>query len=123
MTNSGWDWDTAVLVSNAKSKQDNYGRQSMTLLDQALALSTPDAYNPFCGGNCSDESPFTINIVRGNTTQLYMWDFKMSNGNIYELPAGPVGMLIGTEFRKERYTDDRDPRINGTIRYLSLIHI
>ena len=45
-----------------------------------------------------------------------MWDFKMSNGNIYELPAGPVGMLIGTEFRKERYTDDRDPRINGKIR-------
>ena len=117
MTDSGWDWDTALIVSNAKSKQDNYGRQSMTLLEQALALSTPDAYNPFCGGNCSDESPFTINIVRGNTTQLYMWDFKMSNGNIYELPAGPVGMLIGTEFRKERYTDDRDPRINGTIRY------
>ena len=117
MTDSGWDWDTALIVSNAKSKQDNYGRQSMTLLEQALALSTPDAYNPFCGGNCSDESPFTINIVRGNTTQLYMWDFKMSNGNIYEMPAGPVGMLIGTEFRKERYTDDRDPRINGTIRY------
>ena len=70
MTDSGWDWDTALIVSNAKSKQDNYGRQSMTLLEQALALSTPDAYNPFCGGNCSDESPFTINIVRGNTTCL-----------------------------------------------------
>ena len=81
-----WDWDTAFLWSNAKAKQDNYGRQSMTLLDQALALSTPDAYNPFCGGNgCSDETPFTISIIRDNTTSLYMWDLKMSNPNVYEL--------------------------------------
>ena len=112
-----WDWDTAIIISEAKSKQDNYGRQSMTLLDAALALSTPDAYNPFCGGGCSDESSFTMNIFRGNTTSLHMWDFKMTNPNIYELPAGPVGMLLGTEIRKEAYTDDRDPRINGTIPY------
>ena len=42
-----WDWDTAIVISEAKSKQDNYGRQSMTLLDAALAKSTPDAYNNF----------------------------------------------------------------------------
>jgi iron complex outermembrane receptor protein len=89
----------------------------MTLLNQALALSTPDAYNPFCGPGCNDESSFLIDIVRGNTTQLYMFDFKMSNPNVYDMPAGPVGMLIGTEVRKERYTDDRDPRINGEQRY------
>ena len=112
-----WDWDTAIVLSEAKSKQDNYGRQSMTLLDAALAKSTSDAYNPFCGGNCSDESSFTMNITRGNTTSLHMWDFKMTNPNVYELPAGPVGMLIGAEIRKEAYTDDRDPRINGTIPY------
>ena len=112
-----WDWDTAIVISEAKSKQDNYGRQSMTLLDAALAKSTSDAYNPFCGGNCSDESSFTMNIFRGNTTSLHMWDFKMTNPNVYELPAGPVGMLIGAEIRKEAYTDDRDPRINGTIPY------
>ena len=117
-SNGNWDWDTAVLWSQAKSKQDNYGRQSLTLLNQALALSTPDAYNPFCGGaGCSDETPFTISIVRDNTTSLYMWDFKMSNPNIFEMPAGPVAMLIGSEIRKESYTDGRDPRINGEIPY------
>jgi outer membrane receptor protein involved in Fe transport len=89
----------------------------MTLLDQALALSTPDAYNPFCGGGCSDESSFTQSIFRANTTSLYMWDFKMSNPNIYEMSAGPVGMLIGAEIRKESYTDGRDPNLNGTINY------
>ena len=112
-----WDWDAAVLWSQAKSKQNNAGRQSLTLLNEALALSTPDAYNPFCGPNCNDESPFTIDIVRGNSTSLYMFDFKASTPELFDLPAGPVGMLVGFESRKESYQDMRDPRINGQITY------
>ena len=114
-----WDWDTAVLWSDAKSKQKNTNRQSMTLLNQALALSTPNAYNPFCGGyGCSDESAFTIDIFRENTTNLFLMDFKLSNNNVFEMPAGPVGALIGFEARDEEYTDGRDPRIDGTIPYV-----
>ncbi len=114
-----WDWDTAILWSDAKSKQKNKNRQSMTLLNQALALSTPNAYNPFCGGHgCSDESPFTIDIFRENTTNLFLMDFKLSNNNVFEMPAGPVGALIGFEARDEEYTDGRDPRIDGTIPYV-----
>ena len=112
-----WDWDAAVLWSQAKSKQNNTGRQSLTLLNEALALSTPDAYNPFCGPDCNDESPFTIDIVRGNSTSLYMFDFKASTPELFDLPAGPVGMLVGFESRKESYQDMRDPRINGQITY------
>lgn len=113
-----WDWDTAILWSQAKSKQNNTGRQSMTLLNQSLALSTSDAYNPFCGGNgCSSEDPFTITIVRENSTSMYMWDFKMSNNDVFEMPGGSAAMLIGGEIRKESYQDKRDPRISGLIAY------
>mgnify|MGYP003310021907 CR=1 FL=1 len=53
-----------------------------------------------------------------------MMDYKASTPDLFELPAGPVGMLVGAEVRRESYTDKRDPRINGDIRYtLSLIHI
>ena len=45
-------------------------------------------------------------------------DFKLSNNNVFELPAGPVGALIGFEARDEEYTDGRDPRIDGTIPYV-----
>ena len=114
---NNWDWDTAVLWSQAKSKQNNTGRQSLTLLNEALALSTSDAYNPFCGPNCNDESPFTVDIVRANTTSLYMFDFKASTPDLFELPAGSVGMLVGFEARKESYQDLRDPRINGEVKY------
>ena len=116
-TSGKWDWDLGFLYSAAKSKQNNTGRQSLTLLNEALALSTPDAYNPFCGPNCNDESPFTIDIIRANTTSLYMMDYKASTPDLFELPAGSVGMLVGAEIRRESYTDKRDPRINGDIRY------
>ena len=114
-----WDWDTGFVWSQAKSKQNNTGRQSMTLLNQSLALTTSDAYNPFCGGyGCSDESPFTINILRENDSNMYIWDLKMSNNDVYSLPAGSVEMLVGFEARKESYSDVRDPRINGDIPYV-----
>ena len=116
-TTGKWDWDTGFLLSQAKSKQNNTGRQSLTLLNKALALSTIDAYNPFCGPNCNDESSFTIDIVRANSTALYLMDFKASTPELFDAPAGPVGMLVGFEIRRNKYSDDRDPRINGDVTY------
>ena len=39
----------------------------------------------------------------------------MSNDNVFDLPAGPLGALIGFEYREETYSDDRDPLLDGTI--------
>ncbi len=46
---SGWNWETALLYSEAEA-EDRSPNINMTLLQQQLALSTPDAYNPFSGG-------------------------------------------------------------------------
>ena len=46
-----------------------------------------------------------------------MVDFKMSNPSVYSLPAGDVAMLVGAEIRKESMEDQRDPNIDGTIKY------
>ena len=116
-TYGDWDWDSAVVASKATSKMNNHGRANLTLLDAALAKSTPDAYNPFCAGvNCGEEA-FMTTIFRNNTTELYMVDFKMSNPSVFSMPAGDVGMLVGAEIRKETMDDARDPNINGTIPY------
>ncbi len=34
------------------------------------------------------------------------------------MPAGPAGMLVGTEVRRESFRDDRDPRLDGTIDFV-----
>jgi outer membrane receptor for ferrienterochelin and colicin len=43
----------------------------------------------------------------------------MTNSEVFNLPAGPVGMLVGFEYRSESYTDDRDPRLDGAIQFTS----
>ena len=52
-----------------------------------------------------------IDIYRKNETDLKMVDFKISNPELFNLPAGPVGLLLGVEYREESYSDDRDPRL------------
>ena len=44
-----------------------------------------------------------------------MFDFKISNDELFELPGGPAGILIGMERRKESYTDDRDPYLDFSL--------
>ena len=113
--NGAWDWDTAFVWSQANSEMDNFGRANMNALDAALALDTPDAYNPFCATVNCNEDQFMMTIFRNNSSHLYMWDFKMSNPSVFSLPAGDVGMLFGAEIRSEKMNDERDPNINGTI--------
>ena len=42
-----------------------------------------------------------------------MIDFKMSNPNLWD----NIGVLLGFEYREEDMSDDRDPRLDGTITY------
>ena len=115
---NNWDWDSAIVISEGKSRMMNHGRANLTLLDAALAKSTPDAYNPFCAGiaDCNEEQ-FMTSIYRKNTSKLTLVDFKLSNPEVFQMPAGPVGMLLGAEIREESLDDMRDPNINGTIRW------
>ena len=46
-----------------------------------------------------------------------MLDFKISSGEVFDLPAGSVGMVVGFEYRDESFIDDRDPRLDGTIKF------
>ena len=52
---NNWDWETAVFISKATSDDITSNRLSNTLVEQALALSTLDAYNPFNGGGNYDD--------------------------------------------------------------------
>ena len=114
-----WFWDTAILYSEAKSNMQNYGRVSLTLLDQALADPNPSAFNPFCAGIECNLDQALVTIYRKNVSKLTLADFKISNPNAFnfELPGGPIGALFGAEIRKESLDDMRDPRINGGIRW------
>ena len=113
-----WDWETAFVTSKATSDDVTSNRMSNNLLKAALRDSTAAAYNPFTGGNYATNIERTlIDVYRKGTSELTMFDFKISNNEWYTLPAGDVGLLLGFELRDEEMDDDRDPRLDGTITY------
>ncbi len=124
-----WDFDTGFVYSEAKTTDLEGNRVSLTLLQQAINRSTPDAYNPFNGGcvtgdpglgDCTPNpssavDPFRISVFRKGGTSLALADFKVSNAGLFTLPGGDVGIAAGIEWRRETFFDDRDPRLDGTV--------
>jgi iron complex outermembrane recepter protein len=129
----GFNWETALLYSEAKAT-DSSPNINMTALQKQLALSTPDAYNPFSGGcvgtpsygDCSPSSQAAIDAIvfdmrRVSKTTLSMVDFKLSRGDLFNVPAGQVGMAFGLEARRETQSDDRDENVDGTYTFTDMV--
>ena len=129
----GWSYDSGLLY-NAATVDDTSTAMSSTLFQQALNRTTPDAYNPFNGGSLTDPSvgdptpspagtigAARIKETRANTTQLALWDLKLSRPDLLMLPGGAVGLASGLEVRYETYRDNRDARQDGSIPYVDSV--
>jgi iron complex outermembrane recepter protein len=130
---AGWNWESGLLYTEA-STEDRENRISNTLFQRQLALSTPDAYNPFNGGclidiaagDCTPSQAaairaITVPVYRRNSTSLASWDFKVSRPDLFTLWAGDVGAAVGVETRRETFLDDRDARQDGTANFTDII--
>ena len=114
-----WDWEGAVTYSKAERHDVTHNRISNTLLQEGLNDTTEAAINPFARTlEASNLSRALVDVTRDSEQELTMVDFKLTNPAIYEMPAGPVAALIGVEYRDESFVDDRDPRLDGTIRFV-----
>ena len=113
-----WDWETAALFSRATREDVTRDRVSNTLMTEALADPTPAAYNPFSGGANSNLERALVDVRRDSEMELFLADFKLNRGDLFVMPAGPVGFVAGLEYRRESFEDDRDPRLDGTIAFV-----
>lgn len=129
---AAWDWESALLYSRA-SVNDVTDAISMTGLQTALNMTTPDAYNPFVGGDLTNFAAgrlglnsqktidgIVVQVGRYAETELMLWDLKASTPSLYELPAGSLGFASGLEVRRETIMEDRDDRLDGTITFTDL---
>ncbi|MEN7341627.1 MAG: TonB-dependent receptor [Pseudomonadota bacterium] len=128
-----WSWEAAALHSKSETT-DITNRMSTTLFQQAIARTTPDAYNIFAGGGLTDtDAPnttansqatidsFIVPVSRIGSTELTLVDLKLSNGNLMSMPAGELGIAFGVELRREEFVDDRDQRLDGTIQFTDIV--
>ncbi|WP_416305491.1 TonB-dependent receptor domain-containing protein [Neptunicella sp. SCSIO 80796] len=117
-TAGDWDWESAVSWSKAKKTDITHNRVSNSLMQEALNDTTEAAYNPFSGGVNSNIERALIDVSRISETKLTTFDGKISNTDIFSLPGGTAGLLVGFEYRKESFNDDRDDRLDGTIQFV-----
>lgn len=128
----GFDWESALVYSTSRT-DDTMAAISSTLFQEAISRTTPDAYNPFIGGSLIDPSrgpevgnpqsvidSFLVDVSRVSETSLAMWDLKLSRPDLFYVPAGPVGVAVGLEVRRETFEDDRDDRLDGTITFTNI---
>jgi len=129
----GFKWDSAIVYSEARAKDSSFAVKS-SALQQSLALSTPDAYNPFNGGcldtlsygDCTPSSQAAIDAIgfqleRRSKTTLTMADFRASKANLFPLPGGDIGMALGVEVRRETQRDDRDSAVDGSSPFVDMV--
>ena len=122
-----WYWETAAFYTTAKTN-DRANRIQASAFQAAINNTDATlAYNIFTGGDINNPNSgdstlnpqsvidqFMVNVSRDSETSLASIDFKASNGELWSLPAGDVGIAIGVEFRHETFEDDRDELLDGS---------
>ncbi|PXA74365.1 TonB-dependent receptor [Caulobacter sp. D4A] len=131
---NGWKWESALLYSEANTKDATHNAISNTLFQAAVNRTDSTAYNPFNGGSLTNYSgedgtpnskatinSFLIDVYRISKTSLALADFKVNKADLFSLPGGDVGVALGAEWRRETFSDDRDDRMDGTITYTNTV--
>lgn len=115
-----WEWESAFSHSDAETTDTSGNRISKTLLTEELSRFTPDAINPFGGpfANTTEQMDrIRISVSNVYESSLSTWDFRANRNDLFSLPGGDVGAAWGVEWRRETYTENRDPRLDGTVRF------
>jgi iron complex outermembrane receptor protein len=125
---NGWDWESGLLYSTAKTIDTAKNRIKASAFQQTINEESPLlAYNLFDGGSLdfpnsidstinpqSINHQFLVDINRVSTTSLTQFDAKWSNPEFYALTNSYIAVAAGIELRRETFSDDRDELLDGS---------
>jgi iron complex outermembrane receptor protein len=107
-----WNWEVGFRYSRNEGQGLSIGEVSQPGLREALLDTNPaTAFNPFLGffGRNSSAARSAVYLTLQNTGEFELpLGYAAINGDLFNLPAGPVSFAIGSEYRGERMTRDRD---------------
>jgi iron complex outermembrane receptor protein len=111
----GWDFDTAYVHSESKLDLNYSNMLNMKVLKDALG-NAASPYFPYYLGAQASKNPASLyaamvtNATSHSTTKVDIVDFKASR-EVFQLPAGAVGLAVGAEHRREKLDN---PSLSGT---------
>ncbi len=116
----GWTW--SLNASHSLSDAEYSGNEIMketagdwNFVSPSDGLYHGPAYNPFdpafLSGNWSQETYDILTAVPVGTTTYEQTTVQgVLSGSLFELPAGPLGLAVGAEWRTFEIDDTPDPR-------------
>lgn len=110
---SGWDFDTSILYSEVKVKEDL--KSGFPLYSKIMPLLDTGVINPF--GPTTD--PAALAAAKATEFVGQDWSSKTSltslSGSasraLFDLPGGPLSAAVGAEVRRETFVYDPSPSI------------
>jgi iron complex outermembrane receptor protein len=107
-----WNWETGFRYSRNEGQDISIGEVSQPGLRDALLDTNPaTAFNPFFGqqGLNSNAARNRVYVDLHNTGTFELpLAYATINGDLFNLPAGPVSFAIGGEYHGERWTRTPD---------------
>ncbi len=108
-----WNWELGFRYSRNEGTQQSIGEVSQPGLRDALLDSDPaTAFDPFLNfhghNTAAARSRVYVTLNNSGTYELPI-GYATINGDLFNLPAGPVSFAIGGEYDAPRYNRIRDP--------------
>jgi outer membrane receptor protein involved in Fe transport len=112
-----WNWELGFRYSRNEGQDLSVGEVSQPGLREALLDTNPaTAFNPFFGINGMNtpaaRGRVYVTLHNSGEYELPIY-YATFNGDLFNLPAGPVSFAIGGEYDAPRFSRDRDA-LNNT---------
>lgn len=115
-----WNWDAYFNYGRVTLESLNLGLISFQRFQDAVNCYGPNAVagcvplNPFGPNSISPAAAAYVTVPSPNRTEVQQRIFSASiSGDLFELPAGPLGVAVGAEYREEE-SDFRPDFFSGT---------
>ncbi len=112
-----WNWELGFRYSRNEEETLTGGAVSETGLRDALLDTDPaTAFNPFLGflGRNTEAAISRVYVSLHNTGEFELpLAYFHLNGDLFNLPAGPVSFAAGVEYRGERWRTNPDSEVTS----------
>jgi iron complex outermembrane recepter protein len=119
-----WNWELSFRYSRNEGQDLSIDEVSQPGLRDALLDTDPaTAFNPFLGinGHNSNRARQAVYVTLHNSGEYELpIGYATINGDLFNLPAGPVSFAIGGEYDAPRFTRDRDA-LNNTFQTIGSV--
>ena len=119
-----WNWEAGFRYSRNEGKDISVGEASQPGLRDALLSTDPaTAFDPFLGiaghNTRAARSQVYVNLQNTGEYELPIY-YATFNGDLFNLPAGPISFAIGGEYDAPRFTRTRDS-LNNTFQSIGSV--